>query len=171
MTTPHLSMDLVSWARRAGYAATADAVGALLYSAGGEHRYYVRQRQDDWFELDQASRVGKPRFKLRAKTMDTLERHLFAALGIIIRDDLGLPSLRIPHQPCDLAEGFTVSAMSADQFRTLSCVDAGPVAVAREETLSLLTLVPLSHFLRMTVRELEESFTSRSGSPLMSRWG
>lgn len=168
MTHPQLSSDITAWAQRAGYRSADDADALVLYSEGGENRYYVRERQDGWWELSFASRGGDERFMLRASSRVVLERHLIELFGVTIRDEEGLPFLRLPYKLSDLATGYRLDEMSDDGFRTLSRDGEGPVAMARDKTLSMLNLVPLSHYLQLTSAELEVAFLSEEGSPLLS---
>ena len=52
-------------------------------------------------------------------------------------------------------------------YRTLTRTGRGPVAAAPDPTLSLLALVPLSHFLGWTIPDLKRSFLSAAGAPLL----
>lgn len=168
MTPPQLSSDITAWAQRAGYRSTDDADASVLYSEGGENRYYVRVRQDGWWELSFASRGGDERFMLRAASRVVLQHHLIELFGVTIRDDEGLDFLRLPYKSSDLATGYRLDEMSDDGFRTLSRVGRGPVAMARDKTLSMLILVPLSHYLQLTNLELQQSFLDEGGSPLLT---
>lgn len=52
-------------------------------------------------------------------------------------------------------------------YRTLSRADGSPVAAARDETLSLVKLVPLSHFMSHDLESLKRAFLNPSGAPLL----
>lgn len=168
MTPPQLSSDITAWVQRAGYRSTKDADALVLYSEGGENRYYVREWQDGWWELSFASRGGDERFMLRAASRVVLEHHLIELFGVTIRNEEGLPFLRLPYKSSDLAAGYRLDEMSDDGFRALSRDGEGPVAMARDKTLSMLILVPLSHYLQLTNLELEEAFLDEGGSPLLT---
>lgn len=168
MKLPTLSDELMSWAQRAGYRSTDDAGALVLYSEGGENRYYVREWQDGGWELNCASRDGDERFMLRASSREVLEHHLVEVFGVTIRDAAALPFLRLPYKSSDLATGYHLDEMSDDGFRTLGRDGEGPVAAARDKTLSMLILVPLSHYLQLTNLELEQAFLDEGGSPLLA---
>jgi len=168
---PTLSRELLVWAHRAGYSLTpVDHSGAaILWSdPGGETRYYVRRRDDGWIELTRASRGGDEQFTLMTASTEVLERYLLGLFGDVIRDQKGLPVLRTPWGVDDLADGYALSDISGDGYRTLSAADSTPLARSRDKTMSLLDLVPLSHYLQISVRDLEESYLSASGAPLLS---
>jgi Immunity protein 61 len=167
MSGPTWTTELKSWAGRAGYSATSEPDAAILYSEGGESRYYGRLRDDGWCSLTFASRGGDEHLRLAAATIEVIERYLFGVLGAVLRDESGLPILMKPYEADQVATGFHVSGMSDDGYRTLDQDGVGPVAVARDEARSLLTLIPLSHYLRLTVPQLQQSFLSQDGSPLM----
>lgn len=168
MTSPQLSPDITSWAERAGYRSTRNEDALMLYSEGGENRYYIRNRPDGWWELSFASRGSAERFMLRASSMKVLARHLVEVFGISIRGEMGLPFLRLPYSKADLAAGYSLDDMSEAGFRTLSHYDEGPIAMARDTTLSMLILVPMSHYLQLSTAELQESFLDEAGSPLLA---
>jgi hypothetical protein len=168
VTEPKWSKELESWAIRAGYTTASDEASAMLYSRGGELRFYARVRTDGWYQLTTASRGGEEQPELAAVSMDVIERHLFDVLGVVIRSESGLPFLMMPWEASQVAPGYQVSSMSEDGYRTLDRDGVGPIAIARDEAESLLTLIPLSHFLRLTVSQLEQSYLTRDGAPLMN---
>jgi hypothetical protein len=172
MTEPiALSDEFVAWARRAGYALSPldDSGAVVLWSdPGGETRYYVRPRDDGWYLLTRSSRSGDEQFALAAASLDVLERFLVGTFGTVLRDVEGLPFLRKPWAADDVAPGYLVSDISDDGYRQLIQTGVGAIAVAREKTTSLMSLVPLSHFLRLSTQELEDSFLSENGAPLMA---
>jgi hypothetical protein len=166
-----LSEHLLDWARVAGYARTVDSdavVDTLWSDPGGEVRYYIRRRADGWYLLTRSSRGGEEQFIIAAVTGEVLERFLYGVLGTVIRDDRGLPPLKKPWSPTDLASGYTLSDLSEDGYRSLSLKGSGPIAVAREKTISLMNLVPLSHYLGLSLKQLEDSFLDVNGAPLMA---
>jgi hypothetical protein len=91
---------------------------------------------------------------------------LGGALGDEIRDDLGLRYLEMPFRAENVAKGFDLSEMLRGD-RTLSRVGVGPVAAARDATLSLVRLVPLSHYLQWPLSDLMRSFLNPAGQPLL----
>ncbi|MFL0242742.1 Imm61 family immunity protein [Mycobacterium sp. SMC-17] len=88
-------------------------------------------------------------------------------LGDDIREDLELDYLELPWTPDLTAPGYVLGPFT-NGYRTLRRIDGSPVAAARDETLSLVKLVPLSHFL--TARDLDalkRAFLSPTGEPLL----
>ena len=84
-----------------------------------------------------------------------------------IREDLDLPLLDLPWDRADLADGFALSEMVRG-YRTLRWNDGGrPAAAAPDETLSMLALVPMSHYLRRSLANLKRSFLGPAGAPLL----
>lgn len=83
-----------------------------------------------------------------------------------IREDLDLPYLDLGFAESDLADGFALDDY-VNGHRVLRLNDVGPVAAAPDRQLSLVTLVPLSHFLSWTVAELKQSFLSVTGAPVL----
>ena len=113
-----------------------------------------------------AEHAGDEQLIVFAASLDVLERYLFGMFDDDIRESLGLPFLDLPWDAESLADGFELTQMVRG-FRALARTGAGPVAAARDATLSLVTLVPLSHFLRLDVSALKHSFLSDDGSPLL----
>ncbi|WP_257708662.1 TNT antitoxin family protein [Mycolicibacterium phlei] len=64
--------------------------------------------------------------------------------------------------------GYSLTEMVRG-FRTLNRTGHGPVAAAPDPVLSMLALVPLSHFLRWSIGDLKRAFLSPTGSPLIVR--
>ena len=64
------------------------------------------------------------------------------------------------------SNGFALSEMVRGH-RTLRWIDGGRPAAAADETLSMLALVPMSHYLRWSLADLKRSFLSPAGAPLL----
>lgn len=99
--------------------------------------------------------------------IEVLERYLYGLFGDDIREELDLPFLTLPWAPKDLAIGYELGDVVRG-YRTLSRAGGEPVAAAPDETLSLLTLVPLSHFLGIEPAALKRAFMDERGAPLLS---
>jgi Immunity protein 61 len=81
-----------------------------------------------------------------------------------IREDLDLAPLDLLWGTSDLADGYELSAMVRG-YRTLKRRGGDPIAAAPDPTLSVLALVPLSHYLRWSIPDLKRSFPA--GAPLL----
>ena len=165
-----LSSTCLGWARTAHYVTTVSDDGEvqLRSEAGAPSRYFIRRRGDDRLELSESDPEGgdDERALLFVAEVDVLERHLVAIFADDIREDLDLPLLDLPCTRADLAAGFQLGEMVRG-YRTLRRDDGSPVAAAPDETLSLLALIPLSHFLRWSLADLKRSFLSPTGRPLL----
>ncbi|UCZ63523.1 TNT antitoxin family protein [Mycolicibacterium phocaicum] len=91
-------------------------------------------------------------------------------LGDDIREDLDLDYLDLPWSAEFVAPGYVLGPFTRG-YRTLSRVDGSPVAAARDETLSLVKLVPLSHFMSRDLETLKRAFISPTGAPLLAADG
>ncbi|KUH91776.1 Imm61 family immunity protein [Mycobacterium sp. IS-1556] len=162
-----LSDDCVGWARTAHYlTAVADDGDVQLRSeAGAPGRYFVRRRGANRLELTQADDDAEHPLLFVAQ-VDVLERYLVGLFADDIREDLDLPPLELGWRREDLADGYELSDMVRG-YRTLKRTTGGPVAAAPDPTLSLLALVPLSHYLQWPIPDLKRSFLSPAGIPLM----
>lgn len=116
-------------------------------------------------ELVQLDDDGTSERVLYAADAEVLERYLFGLLGDDIRDDLDLPYLDLPADEADTAHGYRLGAVD-NGSRTLFR-GREPVAAAPGELSSLATLVPLSHFLGLTLGDLRRSYLDEQGAPLL----
>lgn len=163
------SRELKSWANRAGYSVTpTDQTNATVFwsDPGGEIRYYCRNEDDQRVILTRVTREGPEELVLIAATNEVLQRYMIGRFGNVIRDELGLDVLRPPWTVDQVAEGCAVTDMGDDGCRAL-LRDGSVVAKAPEATLSLLTLVPLSHYMRLSIADLMDSFLDPHGAPLL----
>jgi len=163
-----LSADCLGWARTAHYiTAVADDGDVQLRSeSGAPTRYFIRRRGADRLELTQADDDDAEHPLLFVAEVEVLERYLVGLFADDIREDLDLPLLDLPWEPGDLAEGFELTDM-VRVYRTLERAGGGPLAAAPDSTLSLIALVPLSHYLGWTIADLKRSFLSPTGAPLL----
>jgi hypothetical protein len=160
-----LSDEILGWARLAGYAWDTET-GSLTTRLDGCHtqlsvRVATRGRMELREDID-----GDSRMLLYALNLDVVERHLFGLFADDIREDLDLGFLPLRWEEEDLAEGFGLTDMVRG-YRTLQRSDGAPVAAAPDPTLSLLALVPLSHYLKWAVSDLKPSFLNSQGAPLL----
>jgi hypothetical protein len=130
--------------------------------------YYVRPRGSDRIELVEVDDTGDERLLLFVATMAVLEVFLIGLFGDDVRDDLDLGFLQLDWAADDLADGFEIDGSSAG-YQVLKDADGRPVAAVPDSELSLLALVPLSHFLGWSVAALKQSFLSEDGAPLLTR--
>jgi hypothetical protein len=165
-----LTADCVGWARTAHYLTTVadDGDVQLRSEAGAPTRYFIRRRGADRLELTQAIDGDAEDPLLFVADVDVLERYLVGLFADDIREDLGLPLLEQGWSSDNLAQGYELSDMVRG-YRTLSRTSGGPVAAAPDPTLSLLALVPLSHYLQWSIHDLKRSFLNSAGEPLLRR--
>jgi hypothetical protein len=163
-----LSTECVGWARTAQYAiAIADDGDVQLRSeAGGPTRYFIRGRGADRLELTQVDDGDAEHPLLFVAEVEVLERYLVGLFADDIREDLDLPLLDLPWGRGDLADGFELTDMVRG-YRTLKRSGGGPIAAAPDPMLSLIALVPLSHYLGWAIPDLKRSFLSPAGVPLL----
>lgn len=173
VNAPVISRACLGWVQAANYACeTDDAAGVvtLRSESGAPTRYYLRWRRDR-LELsrvdDQSISDDKPQPVLFAANHDVMERYLVGLFGDDIREDVGLLALDLPWNASDVAAGCVIGDAAVGGHRTLSVAGTGPVAAAPDATLSLLDLVPLSHFLKWTISDLRRSFLNFHGAPLL----
>jgi hypothetical protein len=167
-SAPALSRECLDWVKIAGYTCFADRGSGrtvLVGPPGGSRaRFSLRQPAVGRVQLLEIDDHDTEHLTLHATAVAVLERFVVALLGDEIREDLGLPYLDLPWAPEHTAPGFVLSEM-ARGFRILSRVGAGPVAAARDATLSLVKLVPLSQFMMLDLPALKRSFLDENGAP------
>jgi hypothetical protein len=165
MAAARLGDEILGWARLAGYGWNAET-GALTARLDGCHtQISVHEATNGRLELREDV-DGDSRMLLYALDIDVVERHLFGLFADDIREDLDLEFLRVRCEREDLAAGFELTDM-VRSYRTLKRVGGAPIAAAPDPTLSLLALVPLSHYLGWTIPDLKRSFLSPTGIPLL----
>jgi Immunity protein 61 len=171
---PTLSRECLGWVLTAGYSCYADETSGATVIAAPPGRVGTRYS----LHRDPAGRLrllelhdddGGEELALYAGEMDVVERFLIGVLADEVRDDLGLPYLELPWALDHTAPGYTVSEMSPRGYRTLSRADGSPIAAARDVTLSLVKLVPLSQFMRYDLPALKHSFLDENGAPLLAQ--
>ena len=139
----------------------------MLRSETTAHRRYAVSNVRDRLRFTQFDEdLETDRTVLFAASTKVLELYLYGVFGDDIRDDLDLPFLELPWQVEDVAAGYTLGEMNG-AYRTLRRGGV-PLAAAPDPTLSLLALVPLSHFLGFTPDALKASFLSEHGAPLLT---
>jgi Immunity protein 61 len=163
-----LSAACLGWARTAHYIAIVadDGEFQLRSEAGAPNRYFIRRRGSGRLELTQADEGAAEHPLLFVAEIDVLERYLVGMFADDIREDLNLPMLELSCRTEDLANGYELSEMVRG-YRTLRRTLGGPVAAAPDPTLSMLALVPLSHYLRWSISDLKRAFLSPEGTPLL----
>lgn len=167
-----LSAACSGWALTARYAAFTDNDGSLMlrHEVGSRTTYLVRRHKiRGRIFLAELREDESERPLIYVSDLDVLERYLFGLFADDIRDDLDLPFIELPWTTDDLAEGFTLSEMR-EGYRSLSRIGSGPIAAAPDPVLSLLALVPLSHFMGWEVSDLKRAFLG-SGAPVLDSSG
>jgi hypothetical protein len=168
-TAPRLSSACTGWAQTARFdIETQDGATVLQAQMRDRGAYRIAWRGPDRLDLTEIDSDDNERQLLFTANIDVIERALIGLLGDDIRDDLELPFLDLPTTAKEVASGYQLSEMVRG-YRTLTRIGAGPVAAARDETLSLILLVPLSHFLTVSIDDLKRSFLNESGYPLLTR--
>ncbi len=169
---PSLSTELLGWARTANYTTVIanDGDVQLRSLAGAPTRYFIRRRGPGRLELTQDDLGdgggGAERPLLFVADIAVLECFLIGHFADDIREDLDLPFLDLPYDSHEVAPGYALSDMVRD-YRTLTFEGRGPVAAAPDPALSLLALVPLSHFLGWPIPDLKRAFLNPAGAPLL----
>jgi hypothetical protein len=143
----------------------------LRSEAGAPTRYFIRRRGADRLELTLADDGDAEHPLLFVAEADVLERYLSGLFADDIRADLELAPLDLPWGTSDLADGYELSAMVRG-YRTLKRRGGDPIAAAPDPTLSVLALLPLSHYLRWSIPDLKRSFVNPADAPLLrgGRW-
>lgn len=165
---PILTQDCAGWAHAAGYVCDNDVLSSstvLRPEVGDPTRYLIRWNGS---RIELAQEVeDERRVVLFAANQLVLERYLYGLFGDDIRDGVQLPYLELPWTANQVASDFEVSEFDG-RYRILRHLGEGPVAAAPDETLSLVALVPLSHFLSHSVADLKRAFLAEDGAPLLA---
>jgi hypothetical protein len=130
-------------------------------------RYLLHRTQRGRLKLAELNDDGQEDLVLYAAEMDVMERFLVGVVADEIRDDLGLPYLDLPFTLEDTASGFAIGEMRRG-YRILSRSGGDPLAAAPDVRVSLVKLVPLSHFMGYDLPALKRSFLNETGAPLLA---
>lgn len=162
-----ISEECLGWARLAGFEHRSDDTAGIvvLWSATGS-RYCIRQRGRGRLELSHADGGDDPHPILFAASMEILKYHLVGMFGDDVREEVELPYLEMSVARTDVAQGYAVGEMQRG-YRILTRTDGTPVAAAPDPELSLVSLVPLSHFLGLSIAALKRAFLAEDGAPLL----
>ena len=165
-----LSAACIGWARSAHYITEPvdDGDVQLRSEAGAPSRYFIRRRGTDRLVLTEVEDDGEEHPRLFVADIGVLEKHLVALFADDIRDDLELPFLEMAWSIDAVAVGYQLSDVERG-YRALTRIGGEPVAAAPDPTLSLLTLVPLSHYIQWSIADLKRSFLNPAGAPLLHR--
>lgn len=166
---PQLSAACIGWAKTARYETRRDGGVTILQPEDRDRgTYRIRWRNPGQrVEITEIDAEDNEEELVYAANIVVAERFLFGLLGDELRDDLDLTYLELPTRARDIAPEYHIGDMYRG-YRTLTHHSRGPVAASRDDTLSLVRLVPLSHFLSYTVDELKMSYLSDSGYPLLT---
>lgn len=166
-TAPVLSSVCVGWAATARYdVERIDGVTVLRPEDRSRFSYEIRSRGGARAELFEIDPEGHEDSALFAASVGILEHYLIALLADDVREDLDLGFLELPWRASAVNTQFTLSSMR-NGYRTLSRTGGEPVAAARDEAISLVKLVPLSHFLTFDLATLKRAFLNPVGAPLL----
>lgn len=166
-----LNPEILGWARTAHYVASTAGEGGdveLNSEAGAPARYFIRRRGPDRLELTQLADGDDESPVLFVARVEVLGHYLIGLFADDIREDLDLPYLDLPWAPGDLAPGYSLTDM-ARGYRTLRRAGQGPIAAAPDPTLSLVSLVPLSHLLGWSIADLKQSMLDAEGAPFLDQ--
>ena len=169
MTAPVVSTRLIEWGNRAGYAFTpeSDSGAAIFWSEpGGEIRYYLRADPSGGITLTSAERASSEQFELFTSSMDAMERYLIPLMGIDYRSRAGLPRVKTPRKPEEVAAGYRIGDADSDGYRNLYSPSGELAARARGRVNSIPTLTELSHFMLASESDLRTSYEDPDGLPL-----
>ena len=168
-TSLTLNPEVLGWARTAHYTTAASEGGDIELNAesGAPTRYFIRRRGPDRLELTQLTDSDDELPLLFVARIEVLEHYLIGMFADDIREDLDLPYLDLAWSPTDLAAGYSLTDM-ARGYRTLHRAGGGPVAAAPDPTLSLVSLVPLSHLLGWSIADIKRSMLDIDGAPFLS---
>jgi hypothetical protein len=163
-----LSTECRDWARTANYAMTEAEDGTVVFRSETDSsaQYFIRRRGVDRLQLTQSDEDHGERPVLFVARVEVLERYLLGLFADDLRDDLDLPFLELPWDADQIAPGFAISD-AVRGWRTLIRTGYGSVGAAPDPTLSLVTLVPLSHLLLWPAAAVKASFLHETGAPLL----
>lgn len=173
MAALEISQRLEKWATLAGYTLTpgahTDDGRPILWSKGGEVRYFIGVSRTGWFVVTSSDRLGPENLELAAPTWETIEKYFFGMFGRLIRLGLRLPRIPMPKNRDELRPGFELGIQSFDHCDRFTLIgpDKTTVAIGSGDDVSdATTLVLLSLYLTASEDDIIASSTDPDGQPL-----
>jgi hypothetical protein len=170
-----ISRQLEEWASLAGYSLTPGSSTsdgrAMLWSAGGEVRYFIGSNDGDWFIITDSDRLGSENFKLAAVSMSTVEKYLFGMFGEYIRSKRSLPPVNVPIAKDEISAEFTIQKSVFESANRLALIhsDGSPLAFSSADPVyGTMELAGLSLYLTATVDDITAAFLNPDGRPLFT---
>jgi hypothetical protein len=160
------SLRLLEWSKRAHYSFTAatSKTPAVLWSAGGEERYFISET-DGKYGVTNSSRSGGESFLFTCAAPFVVERYFWGFLGGVIRSRLQLPRLRVPTTESAIAPGYRIEG-PADKRFTLVDAEGVSLMTALDDVSDMALLVKTSYWLTWSVTDIETSYLDPEGRPL-----
>jgi len=168
MNIDAFSSSFRAWVDRAANTIdSSEDEAAVVADAGGEIRFYVRERDVDGFSLTRAERSEAERFIMSSQTLTDVERFLTVELAGDVRQREGLDRLHIPGRVGEYAAG--TSGREVDGMMSVSVGQRPPIRFVKRDPYRPQPDVQFSHFAHASISEIVESALSASGGPLFSK--
>ncbi|MCX2712228.1 Imm61 family immunity protein [Mycolicibacterium sp. J2] len=163
------AVSLEDWAELAGYSKSVDDKGSRVcwWNSGGEERYYVQldDSREGWVRVTNASRSGPEEFVFEAADSEIAARYFWGFFGTTMRSRSALPRLRVPVRADNAAEGYAVQ-QTTERSSQLVDPSGRVIMTARGDVSDIALLVKTSHWLRASIPEIVQTYTSPDGLPL-----
>ncbi|WP_082976125.1 TNT antitoxin family protein [Mycobacterium sp. 1165196.3] len=168
-----VSPRLEQWAKLADYTLTPGSSTTdgrpIFWSALGETRLFIGDRQDGWFVITDSDRMESENFVLAASSIETIEKYLFGKFGMYIRSARGLPRVGMPTGAHEVRPNFNVETRDYEGLERFALVapDGSTVAIgSADEVTATAELKKLALYLTATIDEIEASAIDPDGKPL-----
>ncbi|WP_231984422.1 TNT antitoxin family protein [Mycobacterium sp. E342] len=163
-----LSSGVQEWIRLAGMeliqGSKTDDGRTQIWNKGGERRYFI-SAVDGFFIITSSDRMGRESFHLGAVSRELIEKYLYGYFGNAVRKNRGLPRVRKPSMPDELAQKYNLgkTAFHDRERDTLIGPEGSMIAISADDR-----LVELSHYVDVPVQTIEKSFLDPDGGRLFA---
>lgn len=171
-----VSQRLEQWAKLADYTLTPSSSTTdgrpIFWSALGETRLFVGNRQDGWLVITDSDRMESENFVLAAPSIETIEKYLFGRFGMYIRSARGLPRVGVPVAANEVSSNFSVETRDYEGVQRFALIgpDGSTVAIgSADKVTATVELKKLAIYLTATIDEIEASVKDPDGKPLFER--
>lgn len=171
MASDLISPNVVEWLGRAGYSVSQDPSGSgrvVVYSRGGEERWFIDLRGDGWIEVTTSSRGGPEVWECDLATACVLNHYLVALCGDSVRERSRLSGwLNLPIRLDALAPGADLRKLPGFESpgREELLLDGRLIGIFGFRAPNSHYAVEASNYCSLSVQELMDAYVSEDGAP------
>lgn len=170
MSVEAVASGIVEWAEPLGLGYLINDAGdsALIYTPGGETRWYLRAINGEFF-VGTAQRSAEEQFEVATASEDHIAKYLLNAVGPSVRAELLPQAPRIAPQVRleDLAPGFTLLPANDGSPHGL-LLENGEYRARFSSYTTAMYAVRFSQYANASVDDIKASYSDEFGKPVFT---